>query len=118
MLLGEGRLHWVFCWWLILFFVGGINCFAASEKEQTARSLSHYMKGLIYDWQDNTQKAIAEYQESQVHDADSFASHLRLGVDYARTNKVEEAVAEFVAAAKLNPQDLQSHYFRFACRNA
>jgi len=104
--------------WRLCALTGGlilgliaVPLFAASEKEVSAQSLSHYMMGLIYDGQDNPQKAIEEYTKTQKLDSDNYLVHLRLGIDYARTGRSKEAIAEFKNASSLNPQDLHSRYF-------
>ena len=85
---------------------------AASEKETlpVAEAVTHYLMGLIHDWNGETDQAIAEYLKASEFDRSSFAIHLKLGAGYARAGKTKEAVDELHLASSLNPEDLQAHY--------
>lgn len=87
-----------------------VSATAEIEKQETAESLSHYIMGLVHDWNGTTESAIEEYQKAAKFDSSSYAIHLRLGSDYARIGKLDQAISEFELAAKLNPKDLQPHY--------
>lgn len=80
------------------------------DQRSLARSISHYIMGLMHDWDGATQRAIEEYSKAAEFDVTSSVIHLRLGTDYARLNKLQEAIAEFKQAAQLNPSDVQPHY--------
>ncbi len=81
-----------------------------ARQDVVAKSLAHYIIGLMYDWLDMTEEAIEEFQEAVRYDPENYIIHLRLGADYARTNKIPEAIKELGLATELNKDDLQGHY--------
>ncbi len=102
---------------LLLAIAGGFIFFfcvsplgATNERENLSRGLSHYIMGLLYDFDGDAEKAVEQYREAAKHDYTSYAVHLRIGADYARLGKLDEAVHALNLAAQFNPEDLQSHY--------
>lgn len=99
---------------IYLCSVGGVSAATLSElnsKDKEARSLAHYIMGVGYDLQGLALEAAQEYQEAIRYDGSVFASHLRLGSNYARLGRYSEAIIELQQASQLDPTDLQSHYF-------
>lgn len=94
----------------VLFYFNPGESFAASKIQKTSLGTAHYTMGLIYDWQDNAEKAIEEYKQALKFDFTSAAFHRRLGIDYARTGKFDQAIAEFKSASKFDIDDLESRY--------
>ncbi len=105
---------------LFLAGIGMVIAFSQSSKcayatpdnnvESSAAFVSHYLIGLIHDWNGETEDALAEYQKAEKFDHASYGIHLKLGTNYARLGKVKEATQELKTAAELNPEDLQAHY--------
>ncbi len=83
--------------------------FASEDQQRLAKSLSHYTMGLVADLLGETEEGIKEYKQA-LHDADNYTSHLHLGIDYARLGNLQPAMDELLLAAKINPDDLKSHY--------
>ncbi len=89
---------------------------AAQEADQNqkpdvkALSVSHYLMGLMHDWNGRLQDAITEYEKASQKDPKSATIHLKLGADYARAGKFDEAIEELKKASELDPEDLQPHY--------
>lgn len=76
----------------------------------TAKGLSHYAMGQVYDLLGLTNQAVLEYEKSIQYDETSYLSHLRLGAGYARLNMLPEAIEQLKIVARYNADDLQSHY--------
>ncbi len=79
------------------------------DVDKKAKSLASYTMGVVYDLQGATQKAIEEYEKSADYD-DNYASHLRLGTDYARMGMVDQAVAELQSVLKKDANNVQARY--------
>ena len=86
------------------------GAFIGSQKDAQAKGLTHYVLGLNYDFQDMPQEALSEYERAAFYKPDEFAIQLRLGAGYARLNRLPEAVGALNRAAKIDSEDLQSHY--------
>lgn len=80
------------------------------EAQSAAKSIAHYIKGLMYDWDGETKQAIAEYEEAAKSDREVSLIHLRIGSNYARLGQFTEAIRELKLASELNPDDQQPHY--------
>jgi len=72
--------------------------------------LAHYMMGLIDDLSAQADQAVREYELSLKFNAQVYAPHLRLGADYARIGRLDEAVDVLHKAIALDPDDPQSRY--------
>ncbi len=88
----------------------GASALQAVTQGPTPESLSHFLKGLLYDWDGMTGLAINEYEQAARYDPDSFAIHLKLGADYARIGELEKAIKEIETAQSINPRYLHSYY--------
>ncbi|OGX09659.1 MAG: hypothetical protein A2Y06_04445 [Omnitrophica WOR_2 bacterium GWA2_37_7] len=94
-----------------LFFAPNVtDAFAFQERVSTARGLSHYAVGQMYDLLGLTENAILEYEKASQFDDTSYLIHLRLGTDYARLGMLAESIRELTLVNHLNQSELQSHY--------
>lgn len=82
---------------------------AFEYDESRVKSLTAYTMGVIHDLNGETEKAVKEYERSARYQA-STAVRLRLGADYARLGKLEEAAAELGALLKEDPHNVQGRY--------
>lgn len=94
--------------WLI--FLCPPEGWAVTERDSLSKGISHYIMGMIHDFEGRTEQAVEEFKEAAKFDYTSYAIHLRIGADYARLGKLGEAIAELQLASQLNPADLQPHY--------
>ncbi len=83
---------------------------ARMERINKARALSYHTMGFIYDLYGLTPQAADVYEEAVTLDPNSYLTRLRLGSDYARLGRFQEAIDHLVLVPALNPQDMQSHY--------
>lgn len=97
-----------------LIFGKGLPSAVAAPKlpdSPSARSVARYIMGVRHDLLGEQEFAVREYERSVKEDAGVFATRLKLGMSYARLRDYPAAVRELTAAAALDPQDLQAHYF-------
>lgn len=94
----------------VLFCGSPADAFAYQDRVSTAKGLSHYAMGQIYDLLGMTDRAVLEYEEAIQYDASSYLPHLKLGAGYARLNMLPEAIDELRLVHLFNQEDLQSHY--------
>ena len=98
----------------LILVVGAIqsprSVFASEDQQILAKSLAHYMMGEIADLFEDNDEGIEQYKQSIQYDHDNYASHLRLGIDYARIGSLQPAMDELFLSSKLNPEDMKSHY--------
>jgi len=83
---------------------------ASMEREALSKGISHYIMGMVHDFEGQTEQAVEEFKEAAKFDYTSYAIHLRIGANYARLGKIDEAIEELKLASQLNPEDLQPHY--------
>jgi tetratricopeptide (TPR) repeat protein len=90
----------------------GRPSFADGRIERIAKSkaIAHYMMGVTYDLFELGPQAVEEYEKAALLDPNSATTRLRLGADYARLGRLDEAINHLVLVQVLDPQDLQSHY--------
>ena len=91
-------------------FFSSEETLALGEQESLALGLSHYIMGLIYDWNGQGGQALLQYKEAAAHDPSSFAIHLRLGANYARAGEFAPAIEELKTSSQINFTDMQPHY--------
>jgi len=106
--LKRHRFLWCALAWMIFFFPYCV--WAGMERDSLSYAISHYIMGMIHDFEGRTEQAVEEFKEAAKFDYTSYAIHLRIGADYARLGKLEEAIEELNLASQLNPEDLQPHY--------
>lgn len=94
-------------WFCIAFFPRDGVC--EQDQDRKAKSLAAYIMGVVYDMQGKVDAAIQEYQKSSMYN-DHYAAHLRVGTDYARTGRLEEAIAEFDKVLKVDKENVQARY--------
>jgi tetratricopeptide (TPR) repeat protein len=80
------------------------------DRITKSKALAHYMMGVTYDLYELGSQAIVEYEKAALLDPDNSTTRLRLGADYARLGRLEEAVNHLVLVQVLDPEDIQSHY--------
>lgn len=80
------------------------------NNQEKAQSIAHYMMGVMYDLYGLSAFAAYEYEQSIKYRDDVALSHLRLGANYARIGKLDEAAKNLTLASVLNPEDLQARY--------
>lgn len=88
----------------------GLYAASQSSKNTPALSVTHYLMGLIHDWNGETDKAIAEFEQAKRFDSESYVIRLKLGANYARAGKLPQAIEELKSVIALNPEDLQARY--------
>ena len=72
-----------------------------AEDKLTARALSHYILGGIYERLDNLDKAVGQYKAAIRIDPRSPQLHLSLAVALIKNNNFQEAIPELNKAVKL-----------------
>ncbi len=97
----------IFCIFGALFY---LTSFLYADTRSEAHGISHYIMGLVQDWDDDPAAAVKEFEEAAKADNANYAVHLRLGADYARRGDYAKAIPELRLAGQLNPQDVESHY--------
>jgi tetratricopeptide (TPR) repeat protein len=86
------------------------DAFVHKDRVAMAKSLAHYVMGNQYDFLEETNYAVLEYEKAVRFDEGSYLIHLRLGTGYARLNMLTEAIEHLEIVHRLNPGDMQSHY--------
>ena len=82
---------------------------AGQDQDRKAKSLACYTMGIVYDLRGLNEKAIEEFEKSAQYE-DNYAVHLRLGADYARVGKLQEAIDELRLALKFDSSNVQARY--------
>ncbi len=99
-------------WLLVVVLAVGVLCWRpAAARADLARGIAHYIMGVSYEFQDQPEAAVREYRQAASADPSSFAVQMRLGVVSLQSGEHPGAIKAFLAAARLEPQDLQSRYF-------
>ena len=99
---------WALASVFFLFFYVGIASAMNPQEEQT-KSISAYAMGVIHDLNGDTENAISAYERSAKYKT-SIAVRLRLGADYARLGKLDEAAKELESLLREDPQNVQGRY--------
>jgi tetratricopeptide (TPR) repeat protein len=94
---------------VFFFFYAASEAAALPDQEEKAKSLAYYTMGVVYDMQGSYEKALGEFEKSAQFD-DNYAVHLRMGADYARLERLPEAVEELKIALKYDPANIQARY--------
>jgi Tfp pilus assembly protein PilF len=81
-----------------------------SLDPNAARGLAHYIMAVCHDLNGETAQAIGEYQKSVRFNAKEAAPRLKLGAYYLRLDQMSKATDQLKAAARISPQDPQTHY--------
>lgn len=81
-----------------------------TERVNKARAISNHIMGFTYDLYGLTPQAADVYAQAASLDPNSYLTQLRLGSDYARLGRFQEAIDHLVLVPALNPEDIQSHY--------
>ncbi|MCB9756798.1 MAG: tetratricopeptide repeat protein [Candidatus Omnitrophica bacterium] len=109
----KSKIFGKFLLWTIapLFFVFShlSFSFAMNSQEDQVNSISAYAMGVIHDLKGDTDQAISAYEHSAKFEHSS-AVRLRLGADYARLGKLDEAKKELDALLKDDPDNVQGRY--------
>jgi tetratricopeptide (TPR) repeat protein len=80
------------------------------ERITKSKAIAHYMMGVTYDLYEMGAEATTEYEKAALLDPNVASTRLRLGADYARLGRLDDAVNHLVLVQVLDPEDLQSHY--------
>jgi len=96
---------------LMMAFVGifSTQVFALEDYDRQALSLAAYTMGVIHDLEGETNEAIQQYEKSLVY-RDNYASHLRVGANYARVGRLEDALDELQKVLEVEPDNIQARY--------
>jgi tetratricopeptide (TPR) repeat protein len=98
--------------WAAALCAVGPSAYAETRLDRITRSkaLAHYMMGVTYDLHEMGAKAVAEYEKAALLDPNNSKTRLRLGADYARMGRLDDAVNHLVLVEVLDPEEIQSHY--------
>ena len=99
--------------WSVAFaaVVGSVSVpVALAAGTDTGKSIAHYIMGVSYEFQDEVDAAVLEYQKAVAVDPLSFPAHMRLGLLNSQRGLGREAVQAFAAAVQIEPNDLQARY--------
>ncbi len=86
--------------------------YAKSNEGQSSNNsniYAHYMMGIIYDRQGEFQKAIEEYKQALEYATDKVPIYIKIGRNYLKLNKTDEAKSYINKAIKLSPEDIETH---------
>lgn len=81
-----------------------------ADRSAMAQAIAHHIMGATCDFYGLTAQAVGEYKEALTYDPGSYLTRLRLGANYARIGKLDDAVEQLVLIEKSNPEDRQSRY--------
>ncbi len=90
--------------------IGSVSVPVDTARADTAQSIAHYIMGLSYEFQEESEAALLEYQKAVLLDPACFAAQMRLGVTSSERGKPLVAIKAFSAAISLDPSDMQAHY--------
>ena len=96
-----------------LFVLSWALCSCATEGlnvKKTSLSYSKYLIGLVNDRLGTVDEAVKFYQEAKRLDRRAPTLYARLGFDYIRLKKFNEAIAEFEKVIRLAPDDDYARY--------
>ena len=82
---------------------------ATEEIDQKAKALSYYIMGVINDLQGFNELAVDAYKTSAEHEG-NISVYLRLGADYARLGKLDDAVPALKKVLGYDAQNVQARY--------
>lgn len=85
--------------------------FTAAEAwdKVAARSLSHYIMGVLYEDLEDFDQAIQEYQKAIQSETQNTQVRLKLASSYIKKNEIEAAIKELKLAIALDPTIVQPH---------
>ncbi len=92
-----------------LLVLNPTEIFAYEDNINKSKSLASYTMGVVYDLQGLSAKAVEEFEKSAGYD-DNYAVHLRLGANYARMGKLDEAIVELKKVLKFDEHNVQARY--------
>ncbi len=101
--------------YLVIFFTLGFfsqfltPSLANEDLNRRAKSLAAYTLGVIYDLQGFPEKAIDEYEKAAEME-DHSAIHLRLGADFARLGKLDQAIVHLQQVLEKDSSNIQARY--------
>ncbi len=99
------------CWSVSLAaLVTWVSVPAGMVRADTAKSIAHYIMGVSYEFQDDGDAALLEYQKAALLAPSSFATQMRLGIISSQTGNNLLAIEAFTAAINIEPEDLQARY--------
>ena len=87
------------------------HAFIDEDRISRSKALAHYIMGQVFDLNGQSSQAVEEYKAAADFDEANYWVHLRLGLSYARMNKLADTLREFQSAQQYNPDDMQSHYW-------
>jgi tetratricopeptide (TPR) repeat protein len=90
--------------------VGFVSVPAGRVRADTAKSIAHYIMGVSYEFQNEADAALSEYQKAIQVDPSSFAAQMRLGIISSQMGHSFLAIKAFTAAIEIEPGDLQARY--------
>ena len=98
--------------WSVAFaaVIGFVSVPAGMVRADTARSIAHYIMGVSYEFQEEADAALLEYQKAVALDPTSFAVQMRLGILSSQLGQSSLAIKAFSAATQIAPGDMQAHY--------
>ena len=98
------------------FLVAVLFCFlpvvlkpAEAWDKFAARSLSHYIMGVIYEDLEDFDQAIQEYQKATKSDVQNADLRLKLASSYIKKNNIEAAIGQLKLAIAADPAAVQPH---------
>ncbi len=102
-----------FC--LFLVFYLAVNCLASEKKPLSGRSnlakaYACYMKGILYDNNDNTKQAIREYIRAIQFDNNASDIKARLSFDYIKLGQYDNAAKQLNSALKEGGETMTIRY--------
>ena len=80
-----------------------------AQSSNNSNTYAHYMMGIIYDRQGELQKAIEEYKQALEYATDKALIYIKIGRNYLKLNKIDEAKSYINKAIKLRPEDIETH---------
>ena len=99
------------CWSVALASViGFVSVPAGIVRADPAQSLAHYIMGVSYEFEDDANAAVLEYQKAIRFDPSAFEVQMRLGIISSQLGHSADAIKAFKAAAEIDPTDMQSRY--------
>ena len=83
--------------------------FAFDAQQSKARGLAYYTMGVLYDLHGKPDLAVEEFKKAVLIDPNASV-HLRLGADYARLGKLDEAIESLNKVLDFDSQNIQARY--------
>jgi len=94
---------------VIFSFLAGSFTAAEAWDKVAARSLSHYIMGVLYEDLEDFDQAIQEYQKAVQSGTQNTQERLKLASTYIKKNNIEAAIAELKLAIADDPTAVQPH---------